>query len=485
MIDGLKPYPAYKDSGVPWLGEVPEHWEVRRLKQTFRKIVGGSTPTSGESSFWDGDVIWVTPADVSRSERLRTSLRRITRDGLLSCSSELVPSGSIVVTSRAPVGNVAIAETELCTNQGCKALVATPGVVDSTFAFNVLTSLKNELQSLATGTTFTEIATSRLGNVEFPLPPLPEQAAIVRFLDHADRRIRRYIRAKQKLIKLLEEQKQATVHRAVTRGLNPNVRLKPSGVEWLGNVPEHWEVLRLKDVARVQTGLTLGKAYLGSSTKSYPYLRVANVQVGRVDLRHVKHLDVPEREAAGAMLRAGDVLMTEGGDIDKLGRGCVWNAEIPVCLHQNHVFAVRCDRALLLPEFLVGLMASQHGRTYFQLTAKQTTNLAATNSTTLRAFPILRPPIVEQQAIIDDIARQTVAVSKAVEDAQREISLLREYRIRLIAEVVTGKLDVREAAARLPQEAEDLEPLDEAEAESDAQDAEASDTGGVAEEAEA
>lgn len=160
--------------------------------------------------------------------------------------------------------------------------------------------------------------------------------------------------------------------------------------------------------------------------------------------------------------------MTEGGDIDKLGRGCVWHAEIPVCLHQNHVFAVRCDRALLLPEFLVGLMASQHGRTYFQLTAKQTTNLAATNSTTLRAFPILRPPIDEQQAIIDDIARQTVAVSKAVEDAQREISLLREYRTRLLADVVTGKLDVREVAARLPQEAEDLEPLDEAEALGDA-----------------
>jgi type I restriction enzyme S subunit len=114
------------------------------------------------------------------------------------------------------------------------------------------------------------------------------------------------------------------------------------------------------------------------------------------------------------------------------------------------VFAVRSDRALLLPEFLVGLMASQHGRTYFQLTAKQTTNLAATNSTTLRAFPILRPPLDEQQAIIDDTSRQTVAVSRAVEDAQREISLLREYRTRLVADVVTGKVDVREAAAKLP-----------------------------------
>lgn len=234
-------------------------------------------------------------------------------------------------------------------------------------------------------------------------------------------------------------------------------------MEWLGDVPEHWEVSRLKDVADVQTGLTLGKSYNGSATMSYAYLRVANVQVGRVDLRNVKHIDVPEREAAGAMLRPGDVLMTEGGDIDKLGRGCVWNAEIPVCLHQNHVFAVRCRRNLLLPEFLVGLMASQHGRAYFQLTAKQTTNLAATNSTTLRAFPVMRPPLDEQQTIIDDIARQTVAVTRSVENAQREISLLREYRTRLIADVVTGKLDVREAASRLPDEADEPEALDEAE----------------------
>jgi type I restriction enzyme S subunit len=293
------------------------------------------------------------------------------------------------------------------------------------------------------------------------LPPLPEQAAIVRFLDHADRKIRHYIRDKQKLIKLLEEQKQAIIHRAVTRGLDPNVRLKPSGVEWLGDVPEHWEVRKLKDVAVVQTGLTLGKVYLGSPTNSYPYLRVANVQVGRVDLRHVKHIDVPESEARGAMLRPDDVLMTEGGDIDKLGRGCVWHAEIPVCLHQNHVFAVRCNRSLLLPLFLEGLMASEHGRTFFQLTAKQTTNLAATNSTTLRTFPILLPPPDEQLEIIDYIARRTDAVSKALEVAHSEIILLREYRTRLIADLVTGKLDVRKAAEQLPDKEQELQLVDE------------------------
>jgi type I restriction enzyme S subunit len=291
------------------------------------------------------------------------------------------------------------------------------------------------------------------------LPPLPEQAAIVRFLDYADRRIRRYIRAKQKLIKLLEEQKQAIIHRAVTRGLDPNVRFKPSGVAWLGDVPEHWEVVRLKDAAEVQTGLTLGKNYRSAATGSHPYLRVANVQVGRVDLRHVKRVDVPTREARGATLRAGDVLMTEGGDIDKLGRGCVWRGEIPGCLHQNHVFAVRCRQSRLVPEFLEGLMASQHGRNYFQLTAKQTTNLASTNCTTLRAFPIVLPPIEEQWATLGEISEQTTGVGAVIDRSHRGISLLRELRTRLIADVVTGKLDVREAAARLPEE--DVDKVDD------------------------
>ncbi len=462
MIADLKPYPAYKDSGVPWLGRVPEHWQVAPAFAVYRprQVKNTGLVESTVLSLSYGRIIVKAP------EKLR---------GLVPESFEtyqIVEPGNIIVRTTDLHNDQTSLRIGHAHHRGiitaAYMCLETKPIVLNEFGYQYLNAydLLKIIYGFGSGLR-QNLDFSDIKRMPVLVPPIDEQAAIVRFLDHADRRIRRYIRAKQKLIKLLEELKAAIIHRAVTRGLDPNVRLKPSGVESLGDVPEHWEVQRLKDVASVQTGLTLGKAYPGSSTKSYPYLRVANVQVGRVDLRHVKHIDVPEREAAEAMLRAGDVLMTEGGDIDKLGRGCVWHAEIPVCLHQNHVFAVRCDRALLLPEFLVGLMASQHGRTYFQLTAKQTTNLAATNTTTLRAFPILRPPIAEQQAIIDDIARQTVAVSKAVENAQREISLLREYRTRLIADVVTGKLDVRQVAAWLPEEpleGEESEIGDEAEA---------------------
>ena len=295
-----------------------------------------------------------------------------------------------------------------------------------------------------------------MASFQVPFPPSLEQVAIVGFLDHADRRIRRYIRAKEKLIALLEEQKQAIIHRAVTGRIDvrtgqPYPAYKPSGVEWLGDMPAHWELVRLKDVAKVQTGLTLGKDYGAAQTISRPYLRVANVQTGRLDLTHVKSIDVPPNETEKTNLLNGDVLMTEGGDIDKLGRGCIWRSEVPGCLHQNHIFAVRCEQNTLHPEFLVGLMASRHGRTYFQATAKQTTNLASTNSNTLRAFPVPLPLIEDQQSILRAISEKTSTLNNTMGQTEREIGLLREYRTRVIADVVTGKLDVREAAAALPE----------------------------------
>ena len=294
-----------------------------------------------------------------------------------------------------------------------------------------------------------------IGGLEVAWPPPREQAAIVRFLDHADRRIRRYIRAKQKLIALLEEQRHAIIHEAVTGRIDvrtgqPYPAYSFSGVQWLSELPRHWRLIRLKNVADVQTGITLGKSYRNVRTVSRPYLRVANVQDGRLELTHVKSIEVPFSDADRATLLSGDVLMTEGGDIDKLGRGCVWREEIPACLHQNHIFAVRCRRELLNPEFLVRLMESQHGRTYFELTAKRTTNLASTNSSTLRGFPLPLPAPGEQAEILDVISEKTSVLDNAIERTERGIDLVREYCTRLIADVVTGKVDVREAAAGLP-----------------------------------
>ena len=301
----------------------------------------------------------------------------------------------------------------------------------------------------ANGVTRYGLTHEGIQSVRVPLPPIAEQAAIVRYLDHADRGVRRYVSAMRRLIALLEEERQALVHQAVTRGLDLSVRLKPSGVEWLGDVPEHWEMRRLKQVSAIQTGITIGPTYNDEGLIERPYLRVANVQSDHLDLSKVTTIRVSPAEIKRATLEVGDVLMTEGGDIDKLGRGCLWLGEIPDCLHQNHVFAVRPDPRHLNPEFLIALMGSFQARTYFYVTAKQTTNLAATNRTTLGNLPMCLPSADEQISILEFITAVCRAQDDAIERTRRQIDLMKEYRTRLIADVVTGQLDVRETAAQL------------------------------------
>ena len=198
----------------------------------------------------------------------------------------------------------------------------------------------------------------------------------------------------------------------------------------------------LKALARVHTGITLGKSYEGARVHEYPYLRVANVQAGRLDLKQVKTIAVPESEASRSLLRNGDVLMTEGGDPDKLGRGCLWRDEVNPCLHQNHIFAVR-PVGSLIPEYLEALTGSQYSRDFFLRRAKQTTNLASTNSTTIGQLMVPLPSTDEQLLILESLRAGLVETNSAIQNAVSEIGLLREYRTRLIADIVTGKVDVR------------------------------------------
>lgn len=447
MIDGLKPYAEYRPSAHPWLGAVPAHWTEKRAKYFFREVDERST-TGQEELLSVSHKTGVTPRPqhVTMFKAESNVGHKICRPDDLAINTMWAFMGALGVSRQLGVVSPAYGVYRP-TNEG----ELQPKYVDHLLRTD---DYKSEYLCRSTGIRSSRLRLYPEQFLRIPIicPPPEEQSAIVRFLDHADRRIRRYIRAKRQLIALLNEQKQAIIHRAVTRGLDPHVRLKPSGVEWIGDVPEHWQRARLKNVAVVQTGVTLGKRYGQIPLQVRPYLRVANVQTGYLDLETVKTVEVPKSEIAGSELQPGDVLMTEGGDIDKLGRGCVWRGEIEGCLHQNHIFAVRPNQKRLLPDFLVVLMASRHGRCYFEITAKRTTNLASTNSTTLGAFPLYLPDIQVQSEILEAVASETSSMDTAINQADREIVLLREYRTRLIADVVTGKLDVREAAAQLPEE---------------------------------
>ena len=277
-------------------------------------------------------------------------------------------------------------------------------------------------------------------NNRIPLFSLDYQRQIADYLDRETGRIDDLIDAKEDLLTKLSKKRQALITQAVTRGLDANVPTKPSGIDWLGNVPEHWKVERLKHIAQVRGGIAVGKDYYPKQVVAYPYLRVANVQDGALNLEEIKTIELPEEEAKSYFLEVGDVLMNEGGDSDKLGRGAVWDGSIMPCLHQNHVFAVRPSG--VTSAWLNMWTNSDVAKAYFESRAKKATNLASISSSNVKELFILVPSGEEQLQIVSWIDRQLKRVDRIQKEVSNSINLLKENRSSLITAAVTGQLEI-------------------------------------------
>src|SRR5581483_7345315 len=247
---------------------------------------------------------------------------------------------------------------------------------------------------------------------------------------------------KEHLIELLQERRSALISHAVTKGLDPTVKMKDSGVEWLGKIPEHWEVKRLKFVADVLPGVAKGRDLGERDIVELPYLRVANVQDGYLDLSDIATITVGIDEIDRYSLQPGDVLMNEGGDFDKLGRGYVWDGSIAPCLHQNHVVAVRPHKGIN-PYWINAITLTSYAKHYFILKSKQSTNLASISGTNLKELPVLMPPNAECSAILEYIDYTTSKIDALISRIRDGIEKLKEYSTALISAAVTGKIDVR------------------------------------------
>ncbi len=488
MIDGLKRYPAMKGSGALWLGDVPAHWSIRPLKHWVRmnvEVLPESTAPEHEFAYVDIGSVG-TGVLTQRPQRLQfgtapSRARRVVHNG-----------DTIVSTVRTYLKAIyhvdGIAEQLICSTGFA---VLTPDTATSPKFVSYLAQsspFTDRVTADAVGIAYPAIAETRLASFHVAVPPLAEQAAIVRFLDHADRRIRRYIRARQKLIKLLEEQKQAIIHRAVTRGLDPNVRLKPSGVEWLGEVPEHWLRVPMRQLAR-RGRSTFVNGPFGSDLLTSE-LTIAGVPViyirdiSRGSYRRVSKACVTVAKSASlefCQVTGGDVLVAKVGDPP--GTAAIYPTDEPDGIVTQDVIRIRPDMSRVIAGYLVTYLNSRAGRIAVGPVVVESTR-GRVSLPDFRAVPVVLPPLAEQQAILDEIATITEDIGAAVGKAQREVDLLREYRTRLIADVVTGKLDVREAAARLPDESDEPEPLDAADAEPDTDDP-ADDVDAAAQEAEA
>jgi type I restriction enzyme S subunit len=275
------------------------------------------------------------------------------------------------------------------------------------------------------GTNYPAVNERDVRKLTIPAPSADEQAAIARVLDVVDAAIERAREALSKADSL----DHSLLHELLEFGISPSRSKKK---------PVHWQQKRVDEVADVGSGVTLGKDVTGFRHVELPYLRVANVQDGHLDLSTIKTVKVRCDEVERYRLEAGDVLMTEGGDLDKLGRGTLWEGQIKNCLHQNHIFRIRADRTQLDPRYFAFVVESDIAKRYFTRVAKRTTNLASTNKTQVRAFRFPLPPPNEQEKIAD-----AMSASKATMRAlESKIAALSQLKKSLMHDLLTGTVRV-------------------------------------------
>jgi len=450
VISNLKPYPAYKESAIPWLGDMPEHWEIRRGKNLFKCIDMRSS--TGEEE-------------------------------LLTVSSEhgIVPRRSTAVTmfkAESYIGYKLCWPKDLVINSlwaWARGLGVSKyhGIVSSAYGvYRLLPKFEDyhgyihelvrsnpfqwELQVRSKGIWISrlQLTDEAFLDAPFPMPPHDEIAVIVRFLDHMDRHIRCYIRAKQKLIRLLEGYKQVIIHRAVTRGLDPSVQLKSSGVEWLGNVPKHWEIRQVKQVSRILRGKFTHRPRNDPALYDgpYPFIQTGEVARANKTIAHYRQTLNERGLAISKMFPAGTLVMTIAANI-----GDVAVLDFEACFPDSIVGFVPFDG--VERDYLYYVFQSMKPELLCEAPINTQGNL---NIDRIGSRKIALPSTTEQILINQQIEKSVIDLNTIIAHTRYEIDLLREYRARLISDVVTGKLDVRgmglpaTADAEVPEEYSDL-----------------------------
>ena len=464
MIGNLSPYPQMKESGVDWLGQVPQHWQLQRLRDSVDTCTNGVWGDDPDGQY---DLVCVRVADFDRIRR-RVDMRRKTLRAVtpIERRGRLLKRGDLLIEKSGggdlqPVGAVVMYDHDVpsvCSNFVARMPVAAG--FDArylTYVHSCMYEKRVNVRSIKQTTGIQNLDSSRYLSEQTAFPPLSEQVAIVRFLDHADRRILRYIRAKAKLIALLEEQKQAIIHQAVTGQIDvrtgaPYSAYKSSGIEWLGDVPDRWEVVPLR---RVTIGCCDGP--FGSGLKSSHYTETG---VRVVRLQNIGHGEFKDSDAAfissehyaslgDHSVVSGDVLIAGLGDNNHpSGRACVAPVGINPAMVKADCFRFRLNQDQIQPRFAalqLTATATVASAVLSTGATRQRTNLQVTSG---RAIGI--PSVPEQHLIVEYLNAKVAAIRRARVAVQKEIDLLHEYGTRLIADIVTGTLDVRAAEVQLP-----------------------------------
>ncbi|OGS94605.1 MAG: restriction endonuclease subunit S [Gallionellales bacterium RIFCSPLOWO2_02_FULL_57_47] len=438
----LPRYPDYKDSGVEWLGEVPGHWGVKSIKWLSPVQRGASPRPIDDPKYFDdeGEYAWVRIADVSASDgELSETTQRLSELG--SSLSVKINPGELFISIAGTVGKPCISAIKACIHDGFvyfPMLNIPPIFLYRIFEAGVCYG------GLGKFGTQLNLNTDTIGSIRIALPPDDELQDVLSFLDRETGKIDALIAEQRRLVELLAEKRQAVISHAVTKGLNPNARMKDSGIEWLGDVPEHWEVRKMKHLA---TRIASGKTPLGGSEiyvdEGVMFLRSQNVYDEGLRLEDVAYISEAIDEVMSvSSVRPNDILLNVTGA--SIGRSCVVPSEFPAANVNQHVCVIRLRTLAQVP--FVGLFFKSMPVKNQIAHAQNGAAREGLNFDQIGNMSIAMPPSNEQKSITAFLDIETAKFDTLTAEAHRAIELLRERRSALISAAVTGKIDVRKAA---------------------------------------
>ena len=426
------PYAAYKDSGVEWLGDVPAHWEVQPLKH-LAAFSSGWTPPTGREDLYSGEHLWANISDLG-PKFLDTTENTISDMAIREARLRTVEAGSLLFSFKLSVGKVSIAGVNMYTNEAIAAF-APSSLIETGYLFWAAPILiPRNAQDNIYGAPL--LNRERIANAKLLLPAASEQRAIAAFLDRETAKIDGLVATKERLIELLQEKRTALITRAVTRGLDPNAPMKDSGIEWLGEIPAHWDVKKLKRLCLVRRGASprpIDDPIYFDDEGEYAWVRIADVTASR------KFLDITTQRLSdlgkckSVSLEPGELFLSIAATV---GKPII--ARIKCCIHDGFVYFVGLDEDR---EYLFYLFSC--GEAYKGL-GKLGTQLNLNTDTIGDIYLPLSQP-AEQRSIVQFLDHETAKIDALIAKVKQAIDLLKEFRTAMISAAVTGKIDVREA----------------------------------------
>jgi type I restriction enzyme S subunit len=439
-------YPKYKDSGVEWLGDVPEHWEVLSLRRCASNVQTGGTPsTEPPSPDLEHGLLWYTPGDFGDSLVLTTSTWKISPNVVARGEVKVFPPGTVLIVGiGATLGKVGFAEEASSANQQINAVIPNERIDGYFLAYSLLVKAE-VMRFLSNASTIGIMNQEKTKDIWIAVPPIPEQTVIAAFLDRETAKIDELVGEQRRLIELLKEKRQAVISHAVTKGLNPHAPMKPSGIEWLGDVPEHWEVKPLKySITKIEQGWSPQCESEPAAENEWGVLKVGCGNRDKFDPTEQKALPLDVAPMPNYEIKAGDILVSRGNTLELVGMATFIEKVRPRLLLCDLLYRFQAKSERAEGAFLVLSLRSPNVRFQIERDATGTSaSMKKIGQGTIREFVLAIPPLEEQRAIITFVNAETAKLDILTAEAQRAIDLLQERRTALISAAVTGQIDVR------------------------------------------